>query len=164
MLTTDDRRACIDALERFPANLEAVLASANHEQLCRACPLSHPTLDGDWTVAQTVHHIADSHLHSVMRMKWILTEDRPRLLPWAQRQWARTAEATAPPVADAVLLLQALHRRWVALLRGLREEEWQRVGIHPELGDLSIDQLLETYARHGADHLVHMRRALEGAP
>ncbi|MCZ6776414.1 MAG: hypothetical protein O7D34_08165 [Ignavibacteria bacterium] len=36
-----------------------------------------PYRSGGWTVRQVVHHLADSHLNAFVRMKLILTEEKP---------------------------------------------------------------------------------------
>ena len=55
-----------------------------------------------------------------------------------------------------------LRRKLAQLLEGLQNdgprfsaashEAWSRRGMHPERGEVSIDDLLEIYADHGAHH------------
>jgi hypothetical protein len=39
-----------------------------------------------------VHHLADSHLNSLIRFKFALTEDRPTIKPYFEARWAELAE------------------------------------------------------------------------
>jgi len=57
-------------LERLPADLRAVVTRLDDAQL------DTPYRPGGWTVRQVVHHVPDSHLSSLIRFKWALTEDR----------------------------------------------------------------------------------------
>jgi hypothetical protein len=53
-------------------------------------------------------------------------------------------------------LLDALHTRWVALLRSLTPEQFARVFHHPESGKQTIDSMLALYAWHGRHHTAHI--------
>lgn len=154
MLTSEERRELMDQIRRLPEQLEALLAEAPAEAL-----YAHP-LPGEWSVAQNIHHLADAHMNSFIRLKLILTEDEPILKPFDQERWAQTADAQAAPVADSLRLLQGLHARWVALLERLDETQWQRRGLHPEVGYLTPEDLLRSYAAHGQAHLDQIARLL----
>jgi hypothetical protein len=56
--------------------------------------------------------------------------------------------------------LQGLHCRWVTLFESLQESEWSRTGLHPEIGEVSVEDLLRIYAGHGEGHLDQMTRTL----
>jgi hypothetical protein len=55
------------------------------------------------------------------------------------------------------MLLEALHRRWVILLRAMGEEQWARTFFHPEQQkSLRLDRILAMYAWHGKHHVAHI--------
>src|SRR5947207_2668554 len=83
--------------------------------------------------------IADSHMISFMRLKLILTEHKPPLKPYDQDAWAVRADADNIALQNSLGLLQGLHRRWVMLFESLQEHEWSRTGLHPDLGEISVD-------------------------
>lgn len=56
----------------------------------------------------------------------------------------------------AVVLLESLHRRWVALLRSLKPQEFARTFRHPERGVMGLDEALAMYAWHGDHHIAHI--------
>ncbi len=154
MLTNEQRREMIDKIRRLPDQLEAVVGPLSAEQLA-----TH-FIPGEWTVAQNVHHLADSHMNSFIRFKLILTEDRPTLKPYRQELWAERPDADNPSVEDSLLLLRGLHRRWATLLESLQEAEWQRIGLHQEIGEVTLEDLLRIYADHGEGHLEQIDRTL----
>ena len=160
MLTTVQRQDCIAKIRRFPDDLTQLVDDLSTDQLALPCPPEHPTLDGDWNIAQAIHHLADSHLHAYTRMKLILTEDRPQLKTWDQEAWAALADARRSDISASLLMLRGLHDRWAALLEQLAPGDFARVGLHPEMGELSIDHFVETYARHGHGHLHQIEIAL----
>jgi len=88
-----------------------------------------------WSIQQIVHHYADSHINGFLRFKWILTEDQPTIKPYQQDNWAASEDSIEAPISASLKLLTGLHKRWTILLRSLSEEDFQRVGIHPEHGN-----------------------------
>ena len=79
--------------------------------------LDTPYRPHGWTVRQVVHHLPDSHMNSLIRFKWALTEDRPLIKAYDEKGWAVLPDSREP-IAGSLDLLDALHGRWVSLLRG----------------------------------------------
>ncbi len=117
-----------------------------------------------WSIAQVVHHCADSHLNSYTRFRLALTEEQPHIKPYHEDRWAELPDAQMDDLSDSLLLLHALHRRWVYLLRSLTADQWGRTFQHPEHGEIySLKETLGQYAWHGLHHLAHVRQALASA-
>ena len=154
MAMTSERQAKLQKINQLPAQLEATVQGLTDGQLDK------PRGEGEWTVRQVVHHVADSHINSVIRLKLILTEDHPTLKPYDQEQWATLPDSTLPLEAT-FSILRGLHQRWVTLFEKLSEDDWSRTGYHPEIGDVTPDDLLTIYARHGEEHIEQINRLLE---
>ena len=154
MLTDAERRAMIDKIRTLPAQLRELVSGLTAEQLT-----TH-FLKGEWTVAQHVHHLADSHMNSFIRTRLILTEDRPTLKPYDQDRWAELADSGTTALEESLSILEGQHRRWVRLFESLRDSDWQRSGLHPEIDEITIDDILRLYAAHGEGHIEQIRRAL----
>src|SRR5918911_671482 len=107
MLTDAQRREMIEKIRDLPAQLKERVSGLTDEQLT-----TH-YLAGEWTVAQNVHHLADSHMNSFVRLKLILTEDRPTLKPYDQDLWAELADSGTTALEESLSILEGLHRRWV---------------------------------------------------
>ncbi len=138
----------IEAIAALPAQLQAAIFGWSEEQL------NTPYRPDGWTVRQLIHHIADSHMNAYIRFKLILTEEKPPLKPYSQDGWANLADSQLP-VGVSLQLLEALHQRWVAVLKSI--ENWTPAGFHPEHGrELSLDFLLALYSWHGRHHLAHI--------
>ena len=120
-----------------------------------------PYRDEGWTVAQVVHHLADSHMNAYMRMKLAVTETQPTIKPYDQKEWALLPDATDPDVEDSLRLLEALHARWTTFASHLAPDEFERTMIHPERGVITIDWSLALYAWHGRHHVAHIRSLRE---
>jgi hypothetical protein len=145
-----DLSGWIDDIEALPAKLRAAVAGLDDAQLDT---LYRP---GGWTVRQVVHHVGDSHLNALARFKLALTEDTPTIKPYDEAQWAELADH-AIPVEHGLALVDALHARWVPLLRSLDREALARTYVHPEKArTLALDWTVGMYAWHGRHHVAHI--------
>lgn len=158
MLTPEQRTAKIAAIRDLPSLLSAAVAELDDAQLD-----TRSAVDA-WTIRQLVHHVADSHLNSFLRVKLLLTEEQPTVKAYDQDAWAELPDTTGAPVELSLALLRALHARWALLFERVPEASWSRTALHPENGVISLDDILTSYARHGADHIAQIRRirAAEG--
>ena len=146
----------LDDIEAFPGDLRRVVAPLTPEQL------DTPYRPGGWTVRQVVHHLGDSHLNSVIRFKLALTEDNPTIKPYNEAAWADLADYRATPIPLALTFLEALHTRWLLLLRTLGPSDWRRTLDHPEWDrPISLDVQAALYSWHGKHHLAHITSLLD---
>ena len=158
MSTDAERKVLIQNMRELPAHLRAAVRGLTPAQLT-----TH-YLPKEWTVAQNVHHLADSHMNAFIRMKLLLTEERPPVQPYDPDAWAALADGSQLPLEPSLILLEGLHARIVALLTALQPAQWERVAVHPERGETSLDRSLEIYGMHGIAHLKQIAEALAAAP
>ncbi len=154
MLTTTEKHDLIAAIRDLPAQLEALVAGLTDAQLT-----TH-FLAGEWTVAQNVHHVADSHMNAYIRTKLLLTKDNPTVIAYDQDVWAELADVHQTSIRESLDLIRGLHARWVALFESLTDAQFAMRGMHPENGVITVEALLRTYAGHGAAHLDQITRTL----
>jgi hypothetical protein len=143
-----------EAIDRI-ARLPGQLADAARD-LERRGQLDVPYREGGWTARQVVHHLADSHLNSYTRFRLALTEERPTIKPYDEKRWAELPDAKAGPVEPSLQLIEGLHARWVDLLRGMSASDFQKVFVHPERGEMSLERTVRLYAWHCRHHLAHL--------
>ncbi len=141
LFTDAQRQQLIATIADLPAKMRAAVAGLNKEQL------DTPYRDGGWTVRQTVHHVADSHMNSFIRFRLGITEDNPTIKPYHEELWADIADAKEP-VEVSLMLLDSLHRRMDMMLRSFTPDCWQRTVVHPENGQMTLDKMLGLYAWH----------------
>lgn len=149
------RSELVDSLAALPASLRALVEPLRETELGK---LHRP---GGWTVRQIAHHLPESHMNAYIRMKLALTEELPAVKTYEEALWAELPDIAATPVAVSLDLADALHRRWVGLLRSLPEAAFQRAFQHPEWGIATLDDTLGLYEWHGRHHLAHIRNALD---
>jgi DinB family protein len=144
------RDTFIAQIEAAPRLLRKAVARLDSRQL------DTPYRPGGWTVRQVVHHLPDSHINAYVRFKLALTEDTPTIRPYEEALWAKLPEATSGEIALSLALLDAVHARWLACIRTLPGESFDREYRHPESGLFSLNQQLALYAWHGRHHVAHI--------
>jgi hypothetical protein len=147
-------QAWIDDIAALPADLRRTVMPLTDAQL------DTPYRPGGWTVRQVVHHLPDSHMNSLIRFKWALTEDKPLIKAYDENGWAALPDCRSP-TAHSLDLLAALHARWVDLLHSLSWAQLQREFVHPESGAVRLAVSVGDYAWHGRHHLAHIQRLIE---
>ncbi len=149
--TTDVLAECIAIIFNFPNQLKKEVETLTDEQL------NTPYRPDGWTIRQVVFHCADSHMHSLLRLKFTLTEDKPTIKPYAQDVWAELVDSKLIPIEPALLILQGVHTRWTAILHTLTPAQFEREYIHPEYGKhFSLYEATALYAWHCKHHLAHI--------
>jgi uncharacterized damage-inducible protein DinB len=144
------RQQAVDVIASTPGMMRRAVEGLSPSQL------DTPYREGGWTVRQVVHHVPDSHVNAYVRLKLALTEERPTIKPYEESLWALLPDAQTGAVEVSLTLLDALHDRWVRVLRALTEPQFGRIFIHPDHGPCTVDWLLFLYAWHGRHHTAHI--------
>ena len=130
--------------------LRAAVGGLTDEQL------DTPYRPDGWTLRQTVHHIADSHINSLCRFKLALTEDEaPTIRPYYEDRWAELADSNLP-VDVSLAIIDGVHSRWAELLQNMTDADFEREFIHPETGTWKLEKVLGLYAWHSLHHTAHI--------
>jgi len=148
--TPETRAGHIEQIATLPAKMRNALRGLTPEQL------NTPYREGGWTVRQVAHHVPDSHMNSYIRFKLALTENVPTIKPYEEGGWARLKDSEVTSIEVSLNLLEALHVRWVNLLRAMKPEDFNRKLNHPESGVQTLDRALALYSWHGNHHLAHI--------
>ncbi|MGB1251805.1 MAG: DinB family protein [Candidatus Promineifilaceae bacterium] len=154
MNTHEQRQQKMQVLREFPQKLREAVSDLSIEQLT-ATPL-----EDEWSILQNVHHCADSHINSYVRLKLILTEENPPIKPYAEPLWAQFRDANETDMSHTFLLLEGLHHRWVDTFDALTDDQWQRFGTHGNIGQITVDDLLDIYDNHCRAHLEQILRTI----
>ena len=144
------RAGNINTVSELPLRLASAVEGLTDVQL------DTPYRDGGWTLRQTVHHVADSHINSLCRFKLALTEDDgPTIRPYHEDRWAELADSQMP-VDVSLKIIDGVHSRWTALLESMTDEDFKREFVHPETGTWTLENVLALYAWHSQHHTAHI--------
>lgn len=140
----------VETIAELPLNLRTAFDGLSDEQLD-----TQYRPDG-WTLRQTVHHIADSHMNSIIRFKLALTEDEaPTIRPYYEDRWAELADSKLP-IEVSLGIIDGVHARWAELLRNMSDADFAKEFIHPETGNWTLERALALYAWHSKHHTAHI--------
>lgn len=155
--TPAERPALIDALASAPEDLRRSVQGLDDPQL--------DTRYRNWTVRQIVHHLPDSHVNCYVRFMLALTEHTPVVRPYDEATWSDLAISKRGDISTPLLLMEAVHGSWVALLKSMSDADFERAFHHPELAaDVTLADALAHYVWHGRHHVgqIHWLRAHHG--
>jgi uncharacterized damage-inducible protein DinB len=147
----DKTKSEIQTIKTFPSQLKAKVTMLSESQL------DTPYRPEGWTIRQVVHHCADSHMNSIVRLKLMLTENNPVIKPYKENLWAELPDSKNYPIQASLNLLDGLHERWSQVLDNLSEDDYYRTYRHPEYNkEVTVYQYIALYAWHCKHHLAHI--------
>jgi hypothetical protein len=141
----------IEILRLLPEHLREAVRGLDEHQL------DTPYREGGWTVRQLVHHVADSHMNSYIRVKLALTEPAPTISAYDEAAWAKLPDSGLP-VEVSLALVGSVHVRLVSLLEGMSDADFEKSFRHPERGPVTLANNLALYAWHSQHHTAHITR------
>ncbi len=143
-------------LARTPPTLDALL---------RGLPVSWTEAHegGEtWSPFDVMGHLIHAeHADWVTRVKIILRDGDTRVFDRFDRlaQFAASAGRALPDLLDDFARLREANLHELASLN-LTHADLDRAGRHPELGAVTLRQLLATWVTHDLDHIVQISRVL----
>ena len=150
-LTPQQRKEAIRTIAELPAKLRAALDGLDQKQL------DTPYRPDGWTVTQVVHHLSDSHMNALTRLKLGLTEEMPTIKPYDEAKWAELEDGRSRLVKESLNMIEGLHAKWAYLLERMKPEQFERKINHPEWKTpMSLDTLLALYEWHSRHHVAHI--------
>ena len=156
----ESRAEYIAAVRKLPALLRDKVSGLSAEQLTTAYN------GGEWTIAQNVHHLADTHMVCIRRFKLILTNPEFHFTNYDVDALAEYPDANNAEIEDSLRILDGLQARWAILLENLSDDEWAKFGIGsgPDQPNYSLEDLARVYSQHGLNHLVQIQDVLDCMP
>jgi len=170
--TTPSREQCLRRTARTADDLAAAIRGLDEAALTR-----RP--DGtNWSAKEIICHLRDIEELVMLRLETIAALDEPvipaagmgsRALnlkgdgqPAAPERWAEDRQYLRNDAAAALATFRKRREETLAHLEDLSPEQWQRGGIHPRRGRMSVDDFVLDMARHDDTHLEQLRRTLDG--
>ncbi|MGZ4890518.1 MAG: DinB family protein [Candidatus Angelobacter sp.] len=115
--------------------------------------LSVKVVPGKWSAHEQLAHLARYHQIFLQRIDRILTEEAPefpRYRAEGDPDWPAWSGLSTPQL---LVRISSMRAKLMARLRSLSEEDFERTGIHPKFGAMSLALWLEFFLVHEAHHL-----------
>jgi len=117
-----------------------------------------------WAAKEVVCHLRDVEELWMNRFQTILANDEPKLLPIDPDAWALDRQYLRNDVAEALANFRVKREGTLKFLSALSPEQWERAGLHPSRGRLTVRDFVGFMAWHDDNHLDQLKRALDGKP
>lgn len=153
----DERAALVARYATGADAFEVVVAGLSDAEL-DARPF-----EGEWTVREIAHHLADGELNSAIRLRRLVAEDEPVLAGYDEMAFSRRLHYGERAIGPSLAAMRAARASTLAILACLTEGEWARTGTHTEQGPYSVAAWLRDYANHPHDHADQARRVLDAS-
>ncbi len=114
-------------LERFrqgPGLVAAAIRDAAESEL------DFKPAPNEWSVRQIVAHFADAESANVVRLRQVISEDHPTLVPFDQNAWAERTDYSKRNPSQALETMRRLRADNYELLKDLPPETFSRTGNH----------------------------------
>lgn len=105
-----------------------------------------------WSVRDILHHLGDAELVRAVRIRQVLAEDRPVILPWDEALWQRRLQYLWRSPEAALASFEQIVYGTAEILSRVERAAWERVGLHPQKGEYSVRALVEAGVAHHSDH------------
>lgn len=121
-------------------------------------------------VAEIVGRLADAELLASVRIRRMITQDRPLLHGHDPEEWSRQLNYWRQDIEEAALRFAALRRADCELLGQLGYQDWNRAGRYDGQGEVSLFQFVDGHLAETAARLAELaaiaaeREVPEAAP
>jgi uncharacterized damage-inducible protein DinB len=151
------REESLARLGRVPDELSAAIAGADDARLSRR-PSAHA-----WSAKEVICHVRDTEEPFLAFFEAMLDTDEPRYQSGATERWVEDRQYRRNDTAEALETFRRRRAESLAFLRHLTAAQWERRGVHPTRGTLTLAEFAALMAAHDDDHLDQLKRALNGS-
>jgi hypothetical protein len=141
-----------------PKTLRKAVAGMSRDQLM-ARPIA-----GKMSTLEVVCHLVDFDPVYADRMKRVIALDRPTLLGADETRFLTALAYHERDLEEELAILEHTRSQMARILRSVPPETLQRVGVHDERGELTLEKLLTTITGHIPHHVafIHEKRKALG--
>ena len=115
---------------------------------------------GCWSIHEHIIHITDSEANSYIRVRRLIAEPGRTLMDYDENQWATALDYHEQDIDDTINLFKWLRSKTYTLIKTLPESAWSNSAYHPENGNMTLDDWLDTYESHVREHVEFMQQNL----
>ena len=144
----------LERLQATPSNLISLISTAPATSLTRS------PMRGEWSAAIVMAHLTDAESVYGVRIRHMLADDRPTLAGYDEQAWAERFAPSEPDASASLARFRILRESLLRILVTVESAEWERIGIHSEAGEMTVQEMAERLADHDRNHLDQIRRAL----
>lgn len=147
-----------DPAPRTPKQLAALLDASWKAIVAEMTALgphaAERLIDGAWCANEVVGHLIEAERRGfAWRIRAMIAEDRPHLQTWIPPAVAAARHDDERDPEDLVAELTTLRDENLALIRSLGPAALARVGLHPQVGEVTVSEIAHEWVHHDREHL-----------
>jgi hypothetical protein len=119
--------------------------------------------NSQWGPVETLAHLVDVERLYRERMHEVLTKKVPYLRPFDPGRAAESGDYAARAFGGLLDEFANERGETILLLVNLALKDWDRTGVHDEMGEVSIEDLAGELVDHDQEHMSEMQAALSGS-
>lgn len=143
----------------FLSKTPQVLTYIFHDMSTERAKQLAPGVSG-WNALEVLCHLVDIEEAYIVRVRRMLAETKPTFAGTDPDGLALQHEYAKQDLHDMLERFIQLRRELIAILRALRPDEWERRGIHPSYGLMTVLELATNVPLHDLNHLGQISEAL----
>jgi hypothetical protein len=149
-LAPTQRIVLLQSLGNTPARLSGMLDQlAPEAEFWRAAP-------DEWTLRETVSHLAAAEAPFLQRLRRIQAEDSP-FLPYFGPDVARPDDNC--PLEAGLARFRSERERLLTFLADVAPEAWERPAVHETMGPTNFSLQVQNLISHDLEHLGQVHKA-----
>lgn len=115
--------------------------------------LSAHAVPGKWSAHEQLAHLARYHQIFLQRIDRILAEQAPEFPRYRAEDDPEWPAWSGLPTPHLLVRISSMRAKLMARLLSLSEEDFERTGVHPKFGEMTLSLWLEFFLVHEAHHL-----------
>jgi hypothetical protein len=148
----DAKNWLLKALRESPHAMESLLWNVEDDAI------EQPASEGEWSAKELVGHMAEMERRYCQRLERMVRLDEPKIDAFDADSIEQDATLAHESAYDLMEEFATLRRQSIYLLWSLDDSDWNRRGVHPYLGPLTIMQVAREMNEHDLAHLWQLRR------
>lgn len=141
-----DHKQLIERFRQGPEALEKALSGATAEET------QFQPAPGKWTVREIAAHLADTEIVAGMRLRQMIAEEKPTIATFDQDAWAKAFGYNGIDVAASLERFRTIRALNADMLDAAPADAFDKQGIHPERGVLTVADWVDRFTKHGERH------------
>lgn len=115
---------------------------------------------GEWSPAFVMHHVADAEMHFAIRYFNALTIDSPQIIPFEEDAYPSVLNYEGRDWSNSLSIIESIGNLVRVALTPISSEQWERLSIHPEAGEVTISFLMSKARNHMAAHTEQLKNLI----
>jgi hypothetical protein len=140
-------------LDRFTAH------GKEFQEVLSTIPEAHryTMVDGGWSAAYVVHHVADGELHFASRYLHAIGDISPSIQPFDEEAYPERVNYAKRQVKTSLAAIVGIRAMVSEVFTNATDADWDKLSNHPELGPITLSELFEKADSHLVGHTQQLR-------